>query len=453
MYRKILSLMMAFVMLLTVAPVCAEETPKTNKAITLLSDLGVIDLTKEDPDMSVTRGEMVKLLAHVLNKGEVPKAEGECIYTDVTDPDLINAVMWANKENIIKGSTGTEFEPDTNITMQDAYVMVVRILGFEKRKTVKYPSGHLSYVDIFALDNNLKHKKKTDNVTYSDVATMIYNMLSRQDATSLDGAGSMLMETVYGKKGLKVLTFNTRNSYTGDGINSFIYRIGFVADKIYKEDPDIIGLQELTTVKAFDMMEKILADYIIVGPGKNRGKTVTGTYIAIKKDTCTLVGWDSIWLSDTPHIADSRFEVQGKSPRICVQALVRHNASGQLFRVFNTHLDNEEKSAQVKGMEVVLDYIDEYKEKGNYPIMLMGDLNASPEDEAIVKCNQYEGISEVSENVTVTFHKYGTESKKLDYIFMSDELAKVAGNAEAWTDMQNGIYLSDHYPVCTQLWF
>ena len=85
--------------------------------------------------------------------------------------------------------------------------------------------------------------------------------------------------------------------------------------------------------------------------------------------------------------------------------------------------------------------------------MLMGDLNASPEDEAIVKCNRYEGTSEVSENVTVTFHKYGTESKKLDYIFMSDELAKVAGNAEAWTDMQNGIYLSDHYPVCTQLWF
>ena len=114
MYRKILALMMVFVMLLTVAPVRAEETPKTNKAITLLSDLGVIDLTKEDPDKTVTRGEMVKLLAHVLNKGEVPKAEGECIYTDVTEPDLINAVMWANKENIIKGSTGTEFEPDYN---------------------------------------------------------------------------------------------------------------------------------------------------------------------------------------------------------------------------------------------------------------------------------------------------------------------------------------------------
>ena len=205
------------------------------------------------------------------------------------------------------------------------------------------------------------------------------------------------------------------------------------------------------------MMKILLADYEIVGPGKNRGSAVTGTYIAVKKDTCSIVGWDSIWLSDSPHTPGSRFENQGKSPRICVQALVRHQASGKLVRVFNTHLDNEVESARIKGIDVVLKYIDEYKDEGrNYPIMLMGDLNSHPTDEVIAKCNQYEGIREVSDNIDITFHRFGTELDrviKLDYVFMSDELAEVAGNSETWTDMQNGIYLSDHYPICTQLWF
>ena len=440
MFKRFLALVMLFAMLSTVANATPEvkETAKINKAVTLLSDFGIIDLTKENPDDVVTRGEMVTFIAHIFNRGEIPNAEGACVFSDVTETSLVNAVMWAYKQKIVMGTGGDIFKPDNAITMYDAYLMVLRAMGYTK----------FSYVDIYAIDKNLKDKKNEDTVTYSDAATLLYNMLSCPAKGDI-----MLMETLYGRKGLKVLCFNTRNSYTGDGINSFIHRIGFVADKIYKEDPDIICMQELTAAKAYDMMKILLADYEIVGPGKNRGTTVTGTYIAVKKDTCNIVGWDSIWLSDSPHTPDSRFEEQGKSARICVQALIKHKKSGKNFRVFDTHLDNEKESARIKGIDVVFNFIDEYKDRGNYPIMLMGDLNSYPTDEVIAKCNRYGGITEVSENVDITFHKYGTEAKKLDYIFMSDELARIAGNTEAWTDMKSGIYLSDHYPICTQLWF
>jgi len=35
---------------------------------------------------------------------------------------------------------------------------------------------------------------------------------------------------------------------------------------------------------------------------------------------------------------------------------------------------------------------------------------------------------------------------------MSDELVQAINTVEAWTDEINGIYLSDHYPVCAELW-
>ena len=36
---------------------------------------------------------------------------------------------------------------------------------------------------------------------------------------------------------------------------------------------------------------------------------------------------------------------------------------------------------------------------------------------------------------------------------MSDELAKNVKSVSAWEDEMNGIYLSDHYPVCAELEF
>ena len=83
MIKKLLTLIMAFVMLSTAvlaAPVTTPAAEKVNRTITVLSDFGIIDLTKENPNAPVTRGQMITLIAHVLNCGEIPAATQACVF-------------------------------------------------------------------------------------------------------------------------------------------------------------------------------------------------------------------------------------------------------------------------------------------------------------------------------------------------------------------------------------
>ena len=264
-------------------------------------------------------------------------------------------------------------------------------------------------------------------------------------------AQEVIIDMVYGEKSLKVVTFNIRCKYTGDGINSFVYRAGIIADKINKEKPDVISFQEMTSA-ILDKLKILLPEYEFVGHGRNENYGGEGLYTAVRKDTCSILGWDTIWLSPEPYTPGSRFENQSKYPRICVQTMVRHKETGKITRVFNVHLDTISEEIRIEGLNATFDFIESYKEKGNHPFILLGDFNARPDSETINICNQKSGMQEVTKNVTETYQSFGKKSSKIDYIYMSDELAEALHSVEAWTDESDGIYLSDHYPVCAELW-
>ncbi len=50
-----------------------------------------------------------------------------------------------------------------------------------------------------------------------------------------------------------------------------------------------------------------------------------------------------------------------------------------------------------------------------------------------------------------TFHDFGRQEKtdKIDYIIARDSFQLVS--AVTWEDSKEGVYLSDHYPVCVEL--
>ena len=48
-------------------------------------------------------------------------------------------------------------------------------------------------------------------------------------------------------------------------------------------------------------------------------------------------------------------------------------------------------------------------------------------------------------------HEWGVKSNKIDYIYMTDDLAEKVKRVTAWDDKINGIWLSDHYPVCAEM--
>ncbi len=252
---------------------------------------------------------------------------------------------------------------------------------------------------------------------------------------------------------MKIVTFNLRCVYNKDGANSFIHRIGMVYDKIKTEEPDVIAFQEVVQPE-LDMLEKLLTDYTLVGQARGTDYDGEGLFTAVRKDTCQLLGFETVWLSPTPYVPGSRYENQSECPRICVQTLVRHKESKQRMRIFNLHLDHISPKARTAGISAALDFMEGYRSRDGHPVVILGDFNAYPEEDVIASCNNHPDLQDVTAAIPGTFHNFGRRTpSKIDYIFMSDALAEKVTAATAWEDEHHGIYLSDHYPVCAELTF
>ena len=248
---------------------------------------------------------------------------------------------------------------------------------------------------------------------------------------------------------LKIVTFNLRCLWDGDGINSFIHRVGLIYEKINSEKPDLIAFQEMTD-KHLAVLERLMTEYEFIGGARNTDYGGEGVYTAIRKESMKLIGFDFFWLSPTPYIPGTRFEEQSPCPRICASLKMLHIKSGKTFRFINTHLDHIPNEAiRIVEMKQLMEYIIDKNAQDWMPTLLVGDFNALPSEPAVGLCTEY--MKDVTNNISVTFHDFGRAEMKIDYVFVSEELEKAVVRVEAWKDERNGIYLSDHYPICVEL--
>lgn len=253
----------------------------------------------------------------------------------------------------------------------------------------------------------------------------------------------------------KIVTFNLRYLYDGDGINSYVHRSAIVRNKIKAKKPDVIGFQEATSDIVNDLIDSI-PEYQIIFNGRDADLGGEGLAIALRRDTIELMGLDVFWLSKTPYVPGSRYEIQSACPRICQQVLVRLKNSKKTCWVFNNHLDHfQDEIARVLGIKQVLERVAECKARWNSPVFILGDFNALPGSETIEYCNNYKPvkITDLAAESGPTFHGFGKAEvfKKIDYIFSDLCADNCKCKIECWDEEHNGIYLSDHYPVSVSL--
>lgn len=243
---------------------------------------------------------------------------------------------------------------------------------------------------------------------------------------------------------LKVMTFNLRVDCPTDGINLFSNRKPKIYKAITDEAPDIIGFQEATdNIRSF--LRESLTEYTVLGCGRNADNGGEGVCIAYKKGAFELISFDTFWLSDTPRVAGSVYENTDQSmfPRVTVVAKLRSIKTGKIFNFFNTHLDHKGEQARIKGMKQIFSEIKE--NDGDF--VLVGDMNATPDSECIATALAFDGVIDATADVGGTFHNFGRRccEIKIDYIFTngcSTEAYRLSDEHE------DGIYISDHYPVC-----
>ncbi len=211
-FAKLLSLILA---VLTVVSVCSFTTsalqfedidPAKNEelatAVELLSSLGIVKGTSEvtfSPKTSVTRQQMAAFVYRLMKGGKsVEGGENFTKFTDLKDPTFYYMISWASDNGIIKGVSDTKFDPEGKIILQDAYVMVVRALGYEKDEPLAYPYGYIDIAEQIGLDKNLDPEiTYTDKLLRSDMAIIIYNAFyadmneTYQKSVILPDAGGM----------------------------------------------------------------------------------------------------------------------------------------------------------------------------------------------------------------------------------------------------------------------
>lgn len=248
---------------------------------------------------------------------------------------------------------------------------------------------------------------------------------------------------------MKIVTFNIRCDYGEDGKNNFCFRKPLIVRKLEREQPDIICFQEVRPHVAL-WLKEVLRDYYVIGCGRSEALEDEQVSIAYRRDRMNLMKMDTYWLSETPNVPASRYPDQSICPRICTEALFEELSTKLVFRVVNTHLDHEGRMARRLGLMQILRRTESEEFFAGAPVIITGDMNAEPESEEMSVIKAYPAYRNLTEGIGVTYHGFGlAKPESIDYIFLKGALT--CSRVEKWRDEENGVYLSDHYPVCACL--
>lgn len=253
---------------------------------------------------------------------------------------------------------------------------------------------------------------------------------------------------------LRVMSFNVRYPNPDDGPNVWAKRRAVFLQTIAAADPDVIGTQELFASQGADIV-RALPGYAWFGRDRRGDHADEHMGIFYRRDRLTLIRHGDYWLSDAPSVPGSMawgatlprmvnwgvFETRGKTKR--------------QFVLFDTHLAHrdEDDLARVRSAALLLEKLRPIA--GDLPIVLTGDMNATPDSQAYRKLAARLTDAWVSAPIRKgperTFHDFtGVPDRRIDYIFMHGFTSL---QAEVRIDHSGKIYGSDHFPVFAELRF
>ena len=260
------------------------------------------------------------------------------------------------------------------------------------------------------------------------------------------------IQDIYRENELRVMSCNVRCiSPTDLGKKSWFYRADLIMQGIQKEQPSVIGFQEVTKWH-YSYLCDTLGMYDSVITYRDDAFNSEGCPIFYRSDIYTLIDKGSFWLSETPDVMSKSWGAQFN--RVCSYVILKDNATETEFVVFNTHLSHVSDEARINGIQVVLDKI---KEFGSLPAVLMGDLNAEEDSETYKSATvNFLDTKYQTENTmtSCTYQAWGEQLDRncIDYILVSKTGFRT-NSYRVVTDTYDGVYSSDHFPLSVSLSF
>jgi endonuclease/exonuclease/phosphatase family metal-dependent hydrolase len=236
---------------------------------------------------------------------------------------------------------------------------------------------------------------------------------------------------------IRVATFNIRNGRAWDGRNSWPFRRRSTAAAIVRMQVDLIGLQEVYEFQRRYLVRRIHGTW--VGTGRLGSRKGEQCPLVVLGDRVEMIDHVTRWYGDTEDKPGSR--LPGASfPRIATLVTCRETSSGTPFLVINTHLDEHLAGNRAAAVAQIARWIDD-----DFPTIVMGDFNTTPDDEEIVRPVVERGF-EIARINGATNHDYSdTANRWIDHIWFSPHWTIT--DAAVVTDKPHGRFPSDHWPV------
>jgi endonuclease/exonuclease/phosphatase family metal-dependent hydrolase len=223
-------------------------------------------------------------------------------------------------------------------------------------------------------------------------------------------------------------------------------QIAFVA-------PDILGLQEALPPMVEDL-SRALPGYGRYGVGRDdgaaQGETTTIFYRSARFERLRA---ETRWCSPTPERPGKAYDAA--LPRTYTRLVLRDRSSGLLLDVRNAHLDHVGAESRRLCARQILD-------QGVWPgarLIVMGDFNSAPGDPPhAVMTGEGSPVRDARNSSRVVFGPAGTfndfspgapPTGPIDYIFIDRAFEGL--RFATLTDTENGLAISDHFPVVAEI--
>ena len=253
---------------------------------------------------------------------------------------------------------------------------------------------------------------------------------------------------------LKVMSYNIRLGVGKDGTNSWEFRSPATIAMLESQKPDVFGVQEAYEFQ-IKFIEEFCNEYKSVGVGRDDGKK-KGEYTSIfwNKKTVSMLKWGTFWLSETPERPSMGWDAHYR--RTATWALMKDKETGRKFYFVNTHLDNKGIEARKNSLKLIVDRIESINPQG-YPMVLTGDFNIKPDDEALTDLDERMQSARKIAADTDNHNPFNGWSVKptdrvIDYIYISgfSSCPQYKTVTEKYADRP---FVSDHYPIFARLVF
>ena len=247
-----------------------------------------------------------------------------------------------------------------------------------------------------------------------------------------------------------IVSYNIKFDDGSQSKNSWKNRKDGMIKLINSLSPDIVGTQE-GLIHQIKFLDVNLNKLTYVGVGREDGNK-KGEFCAIffNKYKYNLLDASTFWLSNTPEKVSIGWDAALE--RICTYALLETIEGKDKIWVFNTHFDHLGNVAREESAKLLLEKITSLN-LYNYPVILMGDFNATKDSKVISILRKYLTDTMLDSDTkhrgpNGTFNNFLNKQniiKRIDYVFSRS--FKTISHQHIYKKLENGNHISDHLPV------